>query len=131
MKLLQTDQHTLDYLTQIVKETSMDYVYYFFDRHGHLPIVRIIDKNNSSKSIQFEFNKKTISLNLFGTNKILSEEVIDQDSFPRHDQGVFFNKLFDILQERCYQDLQIQKNKTLVGKTILEHLNGFLYQFIK
>lgn len=131
MKILQVNSITLEYLTKIVNETDMKNIHYFFNRHGNLPIVQILDENNEFNPIQFEFNTKTVVLNLFGMK---SEEIITQDSFPRMDESMKFNKLFDTLKERCYEDLQVQKYKTLSenkAKNLVDYINSFLHKFIK
>lgn len=102
MKILQVNSITLEYLTKIVNETDMKNIHYFFNRHGNLPIVQILDENNEFNPIQFEFNTKTVVLNLFGMK---SEEIITQDSFSKMDESMRFNELFDVLKERCYEDL--------------------------
>lgn len=133
MKILQVNSITLEYLTKIVNETDMKNIHYFFNRHGNLPIVQILDKNNEFNPIQFEFNTKTVVLNPFGSKKI-TEEIITQDSFSRMDESMRFNELFDVLKERCYEDLQVQKCKTLSenkAKNLVDYINSFLHKFIK
>lgn len=131
MKILQVNSITLEYLIKIVNETDMKNIHYHFNKHGNLPIVQILNKNNHLDLIQFEFNTKTVVLNLFGTK---SEEIITQDSFTRMDESMRFNELFDVLKERCYEDLQVQKCKTLSenkAKNLVDYINSFLHKFIK